>query len=1605
MTSKKSTLSQLFIIFCLVLVLTIGGYLRIVGLDWDEEQHLHPDERFLTMVESSIEPVESVANYFDTETSTLNPENRGHGFFVYGTLPIFIVRYVAEAIGQTGYGEVYLIGRVLSAIADILSVFVVYMIGTRLFNQRLGLLSAAFSAFAVLQIQQSHYFTVDTFTTFFMILAVYFAVEVSKSSNDDLRLSSFIFFGLSLGMAVASKINAAPVAITLPLALLVHWYCLEEEEKSQLAPRILLYLALAGLTSLITFRILQPYAFSGPSFFNFRPNENWVSSLRSLQAQASGDVDFPPALQWARRPIWFSLKNMVFWGLGLPYGILAWAGFLWMGWKIIQMRKINPHLVLWAWTGLYFVWQSFQWNSTMRYQLPIYPLLAVFAAWLISELWKAAGQIKVTAGNLGRMRKILQGAVAIAGLICVILTAAWAFAFSSIYTGSHPRVEATGWIFENIPGPTTLLVKDEEGSELQQLLSYPDDLIIAGESMWQTNFLSRHTGSVSEVYFPAVINHDPVLEEVTIQVSISDPTGQLLAEGEQLLSFIDGKTSDSVILDKELNLVADEAYQFSLAILGPSEGISLGRVGIANESSWDDGLPLRMDGYDPFGGIYQSGLNFELYWDDNPEKLERFIYTMDQAEYILITSSRQWGSTTRVPERYPLTSEYYRRLMGCPPELSIEKCYNIAEVGTYQGALGFDLIKTFQSNPSLGPWEINDQPAEEAFTVYDHTKVFIFRKNADFSLNEVAAILSAVDLSKVIRLTPKQADNHPGDLMLPLDRLSEQRAGGTWSDFFNTGSLQNRSQLAAAILWYLSVFLLGLLVYPILRYTLPGLSERGYPLARTFGMLILSYLVWLAGSAGIPFVRGTILIVLLLMAGVGIYLAYKDREDLIQQWNESKKYFLTIELLALSLFILALLIRFGNPDLWHPWKGGERPMDFSYFNAVLKSTTFPPYDPWFAGGYINYYYFGFVFVGVLTKFLGIMPSLAYNLILPTLFMMIGLGGFTVVWNLLGGDSAKDRYRDIPYLGGLAGVLGLGIFGNLGVMRMVFQGIQRLASGGINVLDGTFFQRVKWTFLGLIQLLRTPTLHYRLDEWYWNPSRVIGAEHGGPITEFPFFTFLYGDPHAHLIALPLTLLALAWILSIIKSSRSGKLRKTGIPSGIATGLFGALAVGVLRPTNTWDFYPYLALGAAAIIYSWYRERMGEGYNWQKPALQLGVFILFAFLTFQPYDYWYGEGYTSIQGWFGSKTPANDYLIHWGFFLLIIVSWMASETIEWMASTPVSALRKLVKIRELIVASLLILLMIMISLGVSLENPVKIGKINLIGTGIHVVWFVLPLMAWALVLLLRPGQDLMKGFTLFMTGTALAITLMVELVYVEGDIGRMNTVFKFYLQAWTLFAVSAAGALCWLADSTRRLDSPLKDAWQVFFYFLLVSVALYPLLGSVAKIKDRMVTEAPPSLDGMSYMAYATYYDFDTALDLSQDYDAIRWMQENISGSPVIVEANQVEYHWGTRYTVYTGLPGVIGWNWHQRQQRTLTPHEWIYSRVEAVNAFYDTADLGEAQGFLEKYQVSYIILGQLERSKYLPEGIAKFAEGEGALWQVVYRDQETTIYKTLLKGLD
>ncbi|MEW6717083.1 MAG: DUF2298 domain-containing protein [Chloroflexota bacterium] len=1619
--------SEWIVHICLLLVLIVGGYLRLAGLNWDEAVYLHPDERFLMMVESSLEPVKSLGEYFDTANSTLNPHNRGHPFFVYGTFPIFLVRYLAEWLDKADYGQIHLVGRPISALVDLGMVLLVYLIARRLYNRWVGLLAAAFLAFSVLDIQLSHFFKEDTFMAFFALLTVYFAVRVAtdeRPSDGSSQLSKqlrglfgnftllYVLFGVALGMAVASKVNAAPVAFVLLLAEWIRASKTSPEEQRRTFPAALVHLVLAAITALVTFRVLQPYAFSGPGFWGIKLNPQWIGNLQELKRLASADsvYTFPPSLQWANRPMWFAWINMVRWGLGMPLGLLAWCGFLFAGWRMLR-GEWRQHAILWSWTAVYFVWQSSIFNPMMRYQLPVYPTLAIFAAWVVARFaWGGKGQL------------FRRSVAIVVGVSVLVSTFAWAWAFSRIYTRSVTRIEASRWIFANIPGAINLQLVTTEG-QVNQPVAFPYDYTITPDLPYTRGITPQVDAVLEGMYLPHVVDKEAIPEQKTLQFTVSTrldggPIGEAHVKSDFLVNDDQLGQGYWLPLDSPVALSQDQSYYLNLALVEGDGALALSGASIANESSWDDGLPLRIDGYDGFGGIYQNGLTFELYWEDNSDKLARFINILDHAEYLIISSSRQWGSITRLPGHYPLTWAYYQHLMGCPQGHTLEWCYNIAQVGSFEGDLGFDLIKVFQSDPNLGSWRINDQFAEESFTVYDHPKVFIFRKSSDYDPEAVAAILGSVDLSSVRASATEEASKVVlKSLMLPEGRLVEQREGGTWAELFPSDWIINLYPALGAIFWYVSVLILGLLAYPIIRLALSGLADRGYPLARIAGLLMFAYPVWLGGSLGVPATRLTILGVFLGFMLVSGILAYCQREALRQEWRERKKYFLMVEALMLAFFLFDLFIRLGNSDLWHPYKGGEKPMDFSYLNAVMKSTTFPPYDPWYAGGYINYYYYGFVLVGVWIKLLGISPTVVYNLVIPSIFSLMAMGAFSIGWNLVfpkNKDAASQAMRwakpwkGMTFFVGIAAGLGLAVLGNLGVVRMIFHGLQQLGSPTGSLEGGGVLIRWFWAARGFFETLSGAKLPYRADEWYWNPSRVIPPQGDvEPITEFPFFTVLYADLHAHLIAIPVALLAIAWALSFVFGrawKREGQSRRS--IGQIAWGfMFGGLIIGALYPINLSDIYSYLPLGMVAVAYTlwWYRNEDRDIQVGQNPTdlserlirvvklvlvILLGMAVLagLAILLYQPYAYWYAQGYRTVDFWKGPRTPSGAYLTHWGLFLFVIVGWIIWETRQWLASTPLSALSRIRPYFGLIQIGVVLLV---------------VSVAGLMYYGVHIAWLVVPLIVWVGVLLLRSGLSDTKRVLLFFVGLGLTLTLMVEVIVVSGDIGRMNTVFKFYLQAWVLFSVSAAVALGLVWRDLKYWLPGWRLFWQLALAFLVAGAALFPFVGTIAKVQDRMASEAPHTLDGMAYMQYATYFDLNKELDLSQDYRAIRWMQDQVKGSPVIVEANSLNlYHWFSRFTIYTGLPGVVGWDWHQRQQRGPASPEKVTERVTQINEFYLTGDIGTAVKFLREYDVQYIIVGQLERAAYPGPGLEKFTAWDGIYWQSVYRDGDTVIYEVM-----
>ena len=253
------------------------------------------------------------------------------------------------------------------------------------------------------------------------------------------------------------------------------------------------------------------------------------------------------------------------------------------------------------------------------------------------------------------------------------------------------------------------------------------------------------------------------------------------------------------------------------------------------------------------------------------------------------------------------------------------------------------------------------------------------------------------------------------------------------------------------------------------------------------------------------------------------------------------------------------------------------------------------------------------------------------------------------------------------------------------------------------------------------------------------------------------------------------------------------------------------------------------------------------------------------------------------------------------------------------------------------------------------------------------------------------------------TALAIGIAVDIAVVNGDIERMNTVFKAYLQIWIFLSLVSAYAL-WYLGFVKGFFLRIRVAkgfWLVGFALLVASSAVYPVLGTRARLADRFDTNTF-TLDGRAFMETESYTDDRGTVNFNWDLDAIEWMQENVRGSPVIVEGQTPLYRWGGRVSVHTGLPTVLGWDWHQRQQRCgMGPCGALDARIRDVHIIYASSDATETLQVLNNYKVKYVYVGELERNYYPPDGLTKFQDmqAQGHL-EVAYKNQEVVVYQVM-----
>jgi len=456
--------------FLPIFIFLFAFSLRVYGINWDQNQHLHPDERFLTMVTMTIRWPKSLTEFFNTNTSPLNPHNNGFGFYVYGTFPLFVTKAFTDFVNKTDYNTLTIAGRLLSAFFDSSTSLLVYLITLKIVKKKnTALLGMFFYSVSVLPIQISHYYTVDPFLTFFTALSFYFLLFLEGKSNAKHIIIKTVLVATSFGLAFASKIQALYFLPILLTGIFIFTF-----KKGYL--KSLLALFTFGLLSLLTIRIAQPYLFAGTSFIDFRINPKTIGNWRALNIQYNDStyknadaVYFPPATMFIHAKDYiFPLENILLWGSGIPLGLTTIVGVIFLsikrGLKFNNPKNWSVILIL-LWVVYFSLYQSQLFAKYLRYFYILFPFYAIAVAIFFHDVYEflnfsSSSRQSSPSKNIATFLKqnllnryrnnnirILKIAVALVSALTLI----WAMAFISIYSRKNPRITASEWIYNNIP--------------------------------------------------------------------------------------------------------------------------------------------------------------------------------------------------------------------------------------------------------------------------------------------------------------------------------------------------------------------------------------------------------------------------------------------------------------------------------------------------------------------------------------------------------------------------------------------------------------------------------------------------------------------------------------------------------------------------------------------------------------------------------------------------------------------------------------------------------------------------------------------------------------------------------------------------------------------------------------------------------------------------------------------------------------------------------------------------------------------------------------------------------------------------------------------------
>ncbi len=700
-----------------------------------------------------------------------------------------------------------------------------------------------------------------------------------------------------------------------------------------------------------------------------------------------------------------------------------------------------------------------------------------------------------------------------------------------------------------------------------------------------------------------------------------------------------------------------------------------------SENSLDNSLPLGLSTQlDP--SIYRwagtttllasdNGDDFPTYNDDNLAKVQTMALLLSHSQYYFENGRRAIESFENYGSKYPYMQRFYTLLLGS--KLNV------------QDPLGYTMVARFVEHPRLGPWTDTEQGVNQNFDEYDHPQIEIFQNTGNLTADRLITVLT--DNGRILdpSLTGpgSMVTKLPKSLMLSAKDIKTNQKSPTYGDMFPAGALPMRFP---APVWWLMIEALGLLALPISMRLFGRLGDCGFVISKTVGILLLAWFAWILASLRIAeYSRQEIALCLLPIAVIS--LAWGPRlSDIPRILRPRWRAIALTEGVFILGFLGFLWIRAVYPDMWHNFDGGEKTMDFSFLNAIVRSRVMPPLDPWFSGGYLNYYYYGHFTVATLLKLAGITPAVAINLALPTYYALTLATSVSIAYGLI---------RRIPFAL-LAGAFSM-LLGNLyGAQKLIMDlqdastvqnQMHPVVSAGIDipilgsVIDGlswlySFIGGVIWGAIAAVQGLFRVVLHqssmpsYPFRSWAWDGSRAL--DNHSIITEFPFWTFLYGDPHAHLWDMPFALCIVAVAFNFAhgavgKLAGAAEHRSAGIEVEQSRPLLPGLQVvvwpvigvllGAIGPTNPWDLAAMLGIVAIVV----FARAFWLGRGWLRAAWsliwQVGVLAIFAFGFYWPF-YSHFQSFYSHIGWtiLRHQSPLNDFLSHWGLPLYILLAYL-------------------------------------------------------------------------------------------------------------------------------------------------------------------------------------------------------------------------------------------------------------------------------------------------------------------------------------------------------------